>query len=64
MFGAAAALRQTTGTAVPQPERALHQQIQTEMITAVGEAAFQDMWQKGQALSLEAALMAARTILA
>jgi hypothetical protein len=34
------------------------------VITAVGQAAFQDMWQKGQALSLEAALMAAQTILA
>jgi tetratricopeptide (TPR) repeat protein len=63
MFGAAAGLRQTTGTAVPQPERKVQQQMQAEMITAVGEEAFQNAWQQGQMLSLEGALLAAQTIL-
>jgi predicted ATPase/DNA-binding SARP family transcriptional activator len=59
LFGAAEAIRQLTGTAVPHSERAAHQQIQVEMVTAVGETAFQEARQRGQQMTLLETLAAA-----
>jgi tetratricopeptide (TPR) repeat protein len=61
LFGAAEAIRQLTGTAVPHCERAAHQQIQAEMVTAVGETAFQEARQRGRQLTLLEALAAAQS---
>lgn len=64
LFGAAAGLRQQTGTAVPHSERAAQQQIQAEMVTAVGETNFQRAWEQGQARPLTAVIHLALSVLA
>ncbi|MBX3057289.1 MAG: tetratricopeptide repeat protein [Anaerolineae bacterium] len=64
LFGAAAGLRQQTGTAVPHSERAAHQQIQAEMVTAVGETDFQRAWEQGRARPLTAVIHLALSVLA
>ncbi|HRQ40601.1 MAG TPA: BTAD domain-containing putative transcriptional regulator [Chloroflexota bacterium] len=64
LFGAAAALRERTGTAVPHSERAAQQQIQAEMVTAVGEATFQAAWAEGRIRPSTAVMQLAFVVLA
>ncbi|MAT99733.1 MAG: hypothetical protein CL608_21545 [Anaerolineaceae bacterium] len=59
LFGAAAAIRQKTGTAVPHSERATHNLIQANAAEAIGEAHYQDAWQHGQKMTLPESLTAA-----
>jgi len=63
LSGAAAAIRQNTGTAVPQAERQIHAQAEARAQTAVGEAAFQTAWQQGSQMTLREALATTLTLL-
>ena len=55
LFGAAAALRQASGTTPPPAERRLYQRVLAAVRTDLGEAAFGAAWAAGQAMPAEQA---------
>jgi hypothetical protein len=56
LYGAAAAVRETTGPALPPPERPDHERRLAAVRTAAGDAAFTSAWEEGRALSLAEAV--------
>jgi tetratricopeptide (TPR) repeat protein len=56
LFGAEAALRETSGIALPPVYRSQHDRALRDLRSALGEATFGEAWAEGQALPLETAV--------